>query len=162
MKPVVYQPIGIIHTPFTTTAGMPIQPRRAEGIPGRIEVFPEFSPGLQDLDGFSHIILIYHFDRAAAAKLRVVPFMDTMERGVFATRAPVRPNPIGLSIVRLRAVAGASLEIENVDILDGTPLLDLKPYVPDFDCFEATSIGWVGSSRWRMQGTRSDNRFQNR
>lgn len=161
MKQVVYQPIGIIHTPFTTAAGMPIQPRRAVGIPGRIEVFPKFSPGLQDVDGFSHIILIYHFDRAAAAKLRVVPFMDTMEQGVFPTRAPVRPNPIGLSIVRLRAVAGASLEIENVDMLDGRLEIEQRGYVPDFDCFEATSVGWVGSSRWRMQRTRSDDRFQN-
>ena len=159
MTAVVYRPIGVIHTPFITTAGMPIQPRGAPGVLGTVDVFEEFQAGLADLDGFSHVILLYHLHRASTTKLRVVPFLDTIERGIFATRAPVRPNPIGLSVVRLRSVSGGTLEVENVDILDGTPLLDIKPYVPDFDCFEVDSTGWYASSGRCLQEGRSDDRF---
>jgi len=156
---VVYQPIGIIHTPFVTMEGMPIQPRGALGVPGTVDVFPEFHPALADLDGFSHVILLYHLHRVSTMRLRVIPFLDTVERGVFATRAPVRPNPIGLSVVRLRSVSAGTLEVENVDILDGTPVLDIKPYVPDFDCFDVDSIGWYASIARGLQESRSDDRF---
>ena len=159
MTAVVYQPIGIIHTPFVTMEGMPIQPRGALGVPGTVDVLPEFHAALADLDGFSHVILLYHLHRVSTVKLRVIPFLDTVERGLFATRAPVRPNPIGLSVVRLRSVSAGTLEVENVDILDGTPLLDIKPYVPDFDCFDVDSIGWYASIARGLHESRSDDRF---
>jgi tRNA (adenine37-N6)-methyltransferase len=156
---VVYRPIGVIHTPFLTIGDMPIQPRGALGVQGTVEVLPEFHAALADLDGFSHLILLYHLHRVSTVKLRVIPFLDTKERGVFATRAPVRPNPIGLSVVRLRSVSAGTLDVENVDILDGTPLLDIKPYVPDFDCFDVDCIGWYASSGRCLQERRSDDRF---
>jgi tRNA-Thr(GGU) m(6)t(6)A37 methyltransferase TsaA len=159
MTAVVYRPIGVIHTPFVTVEGMPIQPRGALGVPGTVDVFPEFHAALADLDGFSHVILLYHLHQVSTVRLRVIPFLDTAERGVFATRAPVRPNPIGLSVVRLRSVSAGTLEVENVDILDGTPLLDIKPYVPDFDCFEVDSIGWYATSGRGLEERRSDDRF---
>jgi tRNA (adenine37-N6)-methyltransferase len=159
MTAVVYRPIGVIHTPFVTVEGMPIQPRGALGVPGTVNVLPEFHAALADLDGFSHVILLYHLHQVSTVRLRVIPFLDTVERGVFATRAPVRPNPIGLSVVRLRSVSAGTLEVENVDILDGTPLLDIKPYVPDFDCFDVDSIGWYAPSARCLQERRSDDRF---
>jgi len=155
-----YQPIGIIHSPFRKVEGMPIQPSGASGIQGTVEVHPEFAAGLKDLDGFSHIILLYHFHRVQGAKLLVTPFMDARPRGIFATRAPTRPNPIGLSIVRLVRVEENVLRIENVDILDGTPLLDIKPYVPEFDQYPADRVGWLGQARGQVHGKRSDDRFR--
>ena len=157
---ITYRPIGIIHSPFTDIAGMPIQPRGAAGVPGSVEVRPEFTAGLQDLAGFSHVILLYHFHRVREARLTVTPFLDAQPRGVFATRAPQRPNPIGLSIVKLLGIEGNILHIENVDILDGTPLLDIKPYVPEFDQHPAERIGWLEQARGRVQGQRSDDRFR--
>ena len=157
---ITYRPIGIIHSPFTDIAGMPIQPRGAAGVRGSVEVRPEFTAGLQDLAGFSHVILLYHFHRVREARLTVTPFLDAQPRGVFATRAPQRPNPIGLSIVKLLGIEGNILHIENVDILDGTPLLDIKPYVPEFDQHPAERIGWLEQARGRVQGQRSDDRFR--
>ena len=157
---ITYRPIGIIHSPFTDIAGMPIQPRGAASVPGTVEVGPEFAAGLQDLEGFSHVILLYHFHRVQEARLTVTPFLDAQPRGVFATRAPQRPNPIGLSIVKLLGIEGNILHIENVDILDGTPLLDIKPYVPEFDQHPAERIGWLEQARGRVQGQRSDDRFR--
>ena len=125
-----YQPIGIIHTPFSRPEGMPIQPAGAVGITGSVEVLEQFRPGLKDLDGFSHIILLYQFHRSQGFSLEIVPFLDSKPRGVFATRAPKRPNPIGLSVVHLLRIEHNILYIENVDILDRTPLLDIKPYIP--------------------------------
>ncbi len=153
-------PIGIIHTPFDDPAGMPIQPAGAAGIQGRIEIFPQFSGGLRDLEGFSHITLIYHFHRYEGYKLIVTPFMDTEPRGLFATRAPRRPNPLGLSTVKLIAVEGNILRIENPDILDGTPLLDIKPYVPDFDEPTDFRLGWLEQARERVRRKKSDDRFE--
>jgi tRNA-Thr(GGU) m(6)t(6)A37 methyltransferase TsaA len=138
---------------------MPIQPTAAVGIRGTVEVFPEFVDGLKDLDGFSHLILLYHFHRAGKARLTVTPFLDTDPRGLFATRAPSRPNPIGLSVVRLFSVEGNTLCIENVDIVDGTPLLDIKPYVPKSDHDEEVRIGWLASTSRKMGETRADSRF---
>ncbi|NWF91180.1 MAG: tRNA (N6-threonylcarbamoyladenosine(37)-N6)-methyltransferase TrmO [Ignavibacteriaceae bacterium] len=156
---VVYRPIGVIHTPFHAIEGMPIQPRGALGVPGTVDVLPEYHAALADLDGFSHVILLYHFHRVSGVKLRVIPFLDTVERGVFATRAPVRPNPIGLSVVRLRSILAGTLQVENVDVLDGTPLLDIKPYIPEFDSFGVDSIGWCDSSLRCLPEKRSDDRF---
>lgn len=120
--------IGLIHSPHRKSEGTPIQPRWASGSEGTVKVFPQFAPGLRDLDGFDRLWLLYWCDRARAARLEVVPYLDTLPHGVFATRAPTRPNPIGLSCVRLVAVAGALLHVAELDILDGTPLLDIKPY----------------------------------
>ena len=139
---------------------MPIQPAGADGVRGTIELLPEFVEGLKDLDGFSHVTLLYHLHRARDARLTVVPFMDTVPRGVFATRAPRRPNPIGLSTVRLVGIEGNVLTIENVDMLDGTPLLDIKPYSPEFDARTDVRIGWLEAARGRARGARSDDRFE--
>lgn len=154
-----YQQIGVIHSPFQEVEGMPIQPTGARGVQGTVEIFPEFSQGLQDLDGFSHIILLYHFHRSDEFTLLVTPFMDSVQRGVFATRAPKRPNPIGLSIVQLNKVHNQTLHIENVDILDGTPLLDIKPYVPEFDHHMVDRIGWLEQANRQVRGTKADGRF---
>lgn len=154
-----YQPIGVIHSPFKDIKGMPIQPPGAAGIRGTVEVWPEFAEGLKDLGGFSHIILIYHFHRVRESRLIVVPFLDPQPRGIFATRAPKRPNPIGLSIVGLLRVERNFLHIENVDILDGTPLLDIKPYVPEFDDHPAARVGWLEKTKGLVRKKRSDDRF---
>jgi len=157
---IVYRPIGVIHSPFTELAGMPIQPAGAVGVVGTAVLYPEFTPGLQDLDGFSHIILLYHLHRVEAASLMVTPFLDSRPRGVFATRAPRRPNPIGLSVVRLVRVEHNILHLVNVDILDGTPLLDIKPYVPEFDHQPETRTGWLAEAKGQVQNKKSDDRFR--
>jgi tRNA-Thr(GGU) m(6)t(6)A37 methyltransferase TsaA len=156
---VAYAPIGIIRSPHTSLAGMPIQPSGAKGIRGTVELFPEFQNGLKDLDGFSHIILLYHFHQSNGYSLSVVPFLDTRPRGVFATRAPKRPNPIGLSIVKLKKIEGSVLHIENVDVLDGTPLIDIKPFVPDFDGQTDVHAGWLETTQKAADAHRSDDRF---
>ena len=157
---IVYRPIGIIHTPFKEVENMPIQPSGAAGMHGTVDLYPEFAEGLKDLEGFSHLILLYHFHESRGHKLIVTPFLDSEPRGVFATRAPKRPNPIGLSIVRLVRIRGSTLDIENMDILDGTPLLDVKPYVPEFDYQEDCRIGWLEQVRGMVRERRSDDRFR--
>ena len=154
------KPIGTIHTPFTELAGMPIQPAGAVGVAGTVDVLEEYQPGLQDLNGFSHIVLLYVFHRSQGYKLQVVPFMDTKPHGLFATRAPKRPNPIGLSIVELARIEGGSLHVRNVDMLDGTPLLDIKPYVPEFDNQVHVRTGWLEHARKTVGKRQSDNRFR--
>lgn len=154
-----FRPIGTIHTPFTDRKGMPIQPAGGAGVQGTIEIFPGFRDGLADLDGFSHIVLLYHFHRSDGYKLRVTPFMDTVKRGLFATRAPRRPNAIGLSVVKLNKIEGCTLHIENIDILDGTPLLDIKPYVPEFDYVQDIRTGWLEHARRSIAKRQSDGRF---
>jgi len=145
IKEIRYKPIGIIHSPFKETNGMPIQPIGAKGILGSVEIFPEFCEGLKDIEGFSHIILVYHFHRSKGYSLLVKPFVDDKKRGVFATRAPRRPNPIGISVVRLVKVERCNLQVEGIDVLDGTPLLDIKPYVPEFDFEDRVKVrtGWL-------------------
>jgi len=155
-----YRVIGTIHSPFHDISGMPIQPGGAKGVRGRIEILPELIPALKDLEGFSHLILIYHFHRAGKFKSVVIPFLDDQPHGLFATRAPARPNPIGLSIVRLLSIEENQLHIENVDILDGTPLLDLKPYVPEFDHPEGSHVGWLEGFKGKAQQRKSDDRFR--
>ncbi len=137
-----YRPIGVIRSAHVAADQTPIQPVYAKGCMGRAEIFPEFEEGLCDLDGFSHVYLIYHFHRAGDVKLRVKPFLQDIEHGVFSTRAPCRPNPIGLSVVQLVRREGPVLHLEGVDILDGTPLLDIKPYTAKFDCIQTTRNGW--------------------
>jgi tRNA-Thr(GGU) m(6)t(6)A37 methyltransferase TsaA len=135
--------IGVIHTPHKQADGTPIQSAFAEGIEGVVEIFEPYVAGLKDLEGFERIWLIYWFDRSADWKPLVKPYMDTQQRGVFATRAPARPNPIGLSPVKLERIEGNKLYIRDVDMLDGTPLLDIKPYSPMFDRFDVSRSGWM-------------------
>jgi len=152
--------IGTIHTPFRHVAEMPVQPSGARGVPGRIELLPELVEGLRDLDGFSHIIVLYHFHRVTRSCLTVTPFLDPHPRGVFATRAPTRPNPIGLSVLALQGIDGSTLLVEDVDMLDGTPLLDIKPYVPEFDRPTEVRTGWLENAAGRSLAARSDGRFE--
>jgi len=156
---VTYHVIGVIHSPFVDPKGMPIQPTGMASAPGVAEVFTEFAEGLRDLDGFSHLILVYHMHEVRRASLTVTPFLGDQPRGVFATRAPTRPNPIGLSIVELIRIEGGQLHLANVDILDGTPLLDVKPYVPEFDRPRHVRTGWLGAARRRARAKKSDGRF---
>ena len=137
-----YAPIGVIRSNHTDPEKTPIQSVYVQGCPGTAEVLPEYVEGLKDLQGFSHLILIYHFHRADAARLIVQPFLQDVDHGVFSTRAPCRPNPIGLSIVELVGQEGGTLHLKGVDILDNTPLIDIKPYVGRFDRIEGTTDGW--------------------
>ena len=155
-----YHPIGIIHSPFTELSGMPIQPAGAAGVKGTVEVFPKYNDGIKDLEGFSHIIMLYHFHGSKGFKLHVVPFMDSTPRGVFAIRAPKRPNPIGLSVIKLQKIQDNILYVENVDILDGTPLLDIKPYIPEFDEQIEVRAGWLEEARKEVSKRKSDQRFK--
>jgi tRNA-Thr(GGU) m(6)t(6)A37 methyltransferase TsaA len=137
----VMRPIGTIHSPFHQKSETPIQSSRSEAA-GQVIVSPDFSPGLQDIEGFSHIILLYAFHDSQGYDLQVKPFLDDRLHGLFCTRYPRRPNPIGLSVVRLLERRENVLLIEGVDVLDGTPLLDIKPYVPDFDIRTDVRTGW--------------------
>ena len=137
------QAIGVIHSQYTQATGTPIQPCRAGQSPGYVMLQERFTAGLADLAGFDRIWLIYYFHRAAAAKLSVMPYLDTVMRGLFATRVPARPNPIGMSCVRLLNIEGNILRLGEVDILDGTPLLDIKPYVPHYDNYAVQRCGWM-------------------
>ncbi len=153
-----FRPIGIICTPFKQAAGTPIQSSVANGAEGTIELLPEFELGLRDLEGFDRIWLIYQFDRASAPQLVVRPYLDPSEHGIFATRSPARPNKIGMSSVRLLGINGHQLRIGDVDMLDGTPLLDIKPYVPAFDHFPITRTGWYKDRS--PAGAVADDRFE--
>lgn len=138
---IIMQPIGVIHSPFTEKGQTPIQASRSQAT-GAVEIDSKFLDGLQDLEGFSHIFLLYAFHCSSGYSLRVKPFLDHKEHGLFATRYPCRPNPIGISLVRLLSRKENILTIEGVDVLDNTPLLDIKPYVPDFDVRTDVRIGW--------------------
>ena len=154
-----YKQIGIIYSPFDNPKGVPIQSTSAKGINGKVEIFKEYQEGLKDLEGFSYIILLYHFHLAKNFKLKVKPFLDNDFHGVFATRAPARPNPIGISIVRLIKIEENILYIEDVDIVNGTPLLDIKPYVPQFDIKEVKKFGWLEKNIHKLNVLKDDGRF---
>lgn len=152
-----FQAIGLIHSLHHSAAQTPIQPVYAADFPGTVEIFPAFAAGLRDLDGYSHIYLLYVLDRAEKFSLTVKPFLQDVERGIFATRAPCRPNPIGMSIVPLLRIEGNILHVGSLDILDGTPLLDIKPYSHRFDCLTSTRNGWqddVDEKEARIRGRR--------
>ena len=151
--------IGVIHTPFENLEGMPIQPTGAVEVRGTIVINKEYEPGLKDIEGFSHLILLYAFHWSKGYDLLVEPFLDDQKRGLFATRAPRRPNPIGLSIVRLVERKGPVLTVKDIDVLNGTPLLDIKPYVPAFDVKTVTAVGWLEENQERAVSLKSDNRF---
>ena len=154
-----FAPIGTIRTPFTDLKNMPIQPKGARDIEGQVVINPEFTEGLKDLDGFSHVYLIYVFHEAQRTSLTVVPFMDTVPRGVFSTRSPLRPNKIGLSLVELLGVTGNVVRIKGADVLDATPLLDIKPYIKAFDYVVESRSGWMNAGATEVADKRSDDRF---
>ncbi len=159
MMDITYKPIGIIHSPFAEGRETPIQSTSAVGVSGSVEVFSEYARALKDLDGFSHIILLYHFHLSKGPSLIVKPFLDSELRGVFSTRSPSRPNNIGLSVMHLVGIEGNILYIEDVDIIDGTPLLDIKPYVPGFDIREVQRFGWLENNIHKLKHTKDDGRF---
>jgi len=154
------KPIGIIHSPHKSIEDMPIQPKGALDVVGYVIMDDKFVDGLQDLDGFSHIYLLYSFHKATRTELIVKPFMDTQTRGVFATRSPLRPNHIGISIVKLQKIHGNKIYIEGVDVLDGTPLFDIKPYMEKFDAVKDSTSGWLQASDEEIRDKRSDERFK--
>jgi tRNA-Thr(GGU) m(6)t(6)A37 methyltransferase TsaA len=152
--------IGIARTPFAEACGTPIQPFAAPGTAGTVEVFPEFAEGLRDLEGFERLWIVYWCHRACDASLTVVPYRDRAPHGVFATRAPARPNPIGLSCVRLLGVEGPMLHVAEIDILDGSPVLDVKPYVSQYDSYPDQRCGWLEALDPSRNVRVADNRFQ--
>jgi tRNA-Thr(GGU) m(6)t(6)A37 methyltransferase TsaA len=157
---VVYKPIGIIHSPFNNLEEMPIQPSSDASRPGTVEIYPEFVEGLKDLEGFSHIYLIYHLHKVNKSRLVVTPFLDKEPHGIFATRAPSRPNPIGLSLVKIVGLEGNLIHVDQVDVLDGTPLLDIKPYVPEFENVDFVQIGWLEKAKGQIRSRKADDRFK--
>ena len=150
--------IGVIHSAHPVATGTPVQVRYATNSIGEVELYPQFTAGLKDLAGFERIWLIYWFDRAGAARMEVTPYLDVESHGIFATRSPCRPNPIGFSPVRLLGIEGSVLRVADLDVLDGTPLLDIKPYVPAFDAHAARRIGWCSRISKDVTGT-ADERF---
>jgi len=159
MKKIVYTPIGLVFSPFKKPQDVPIQSSAAKGVKGHIEVNKDFEDSLKDLEGFSHLILLYHFHLAKPYSLLVKPFLDKKPHGLFSTRAPSRPNPIGISIVRLDKIEKNILHIQDVDIVNKTPLLDIKPYVPAFDQRETKKIGWLEKNITKLYSTKDDGRF---
>jgi len=160
MTTIQYRPIGIIHTAYKSPEGTPIQPPTSKGVESDVEVFENYTEGLTDLEGFSHIYLIYHFHLSRKFSLKVKPFLDDESHGLFATRAPSRPNAIGLSIVELIGTEKNILRVKNIDVLDGTPLLDIKPYVPGFDIRKVHRIGWMEKKIKNLDKTQDDGRFR--
>jgi tRNA-Thr(GGU) m(6)t(6)A37 methyltransferase TsaA len=156
---VIIEPIGIIHTPYSSKVGCPIQPLYAADAIGRVEVFAAYAAGLKDIEGFSHLYLLYHFDRAGEIELVRPTFLDDEPHGVFATRHPCRPNSIGISIVRLKERVGNLLVVEGIDVLDKTPLLDIKPYVPEFENAHDVRVGWLEQAKGQIRTRKSDKRF---
>lgn len=153
------KPIGIIHSPFNNKKEMPIQSVGAKQIKGYLEIYPEFLPGIKDLDGFSHIFVIYQFHKNKDFKLITIPFLDNTERGVFSTRAPKRPNPIGLSIFKILSIENEKIYVSGIDVLNETPLLDIKPYVSKFDVINNTKNGWLENVMHKSEDYKSDDRF---
>ena len=156
---IIFRPIGIIHSPFKKPRGTPIQPIGARDVRGTIEVFPEYIGGLKDVQGFSHIIVICHLHLSGEAALEVKSFLDDQFHGVFATRSPARPNPVGISVMRLDRIEENVLHIQDVDLVDGTPLIDIKPYVPEFNVRVAERTGWLGRNVHKLPESRDDGRF---
>ena len=162
MNPVQFEPIGVVRSPFQAPAGMPIQPPAARGVQGRVVLRQELEAGLADIEGFSHLLLIYHLHRAPAGHQAGIASLEQTTQRLLAAGAPTRPNPIGLSLVRLVRREAGILHVEDVDVLDGTPLLDIKPYVPAFDAASDVRIGWFEGRMDALSGTRADGRFSGR
>ena len=160
MLNISYKPIGIVHSPFTKPEGTPIQSAVSKNSEAVIEIYPEFEEGLRDLEHFSHIYILFHLHLAEKKELTVIPFLDTTPHGVFATRSPGRPNSIGISVVCLDKIESNMLYVKNIDILDGSPVLDIKPYIPQFDVFETTKNGWFEKNVHKMESQKDDGRFK--
>jgi tRNA-Thr(GGU) m(6)t(6)A37 methyltransferase TsaA len=160
MDEITFRPIGTIYTPFKEPVGMPIQTSGGLGVKGTIKIDQEFIPALKDLEGFSHIILLYYFHRSKGYSNEVIPFLNNRYRGVFSTRAPRRPNNIGLSVVRLMKITEGTLFVENLDIIDETPLLDIKPYVPAVDSVVVDRIGWLEGKENEFLQKKANENFQ--
>jgi len=158
METVHYRPIGVISSPFKENVGIPRQSAGARDIKGTIEIFDEFLEGLKDLDGFSHIVVIFHLHRVKNPSLKAHPPWDGKEHGVFATRSPYRPNPIGVSVIRLERIERNVLQISGIDMADGTPVLDIKPYIPDLNPTEDVRIGWLSDNVEGMNKSKSGDR----
>jgi tRNA (adenine37-N6)-methyltransferase len=156
---ITYTPIGYFRSPFAEVSGMPIQPVGGVHFRAEIEILPEFRGGLKDLEGFSHVFVLSHLHRIQGYDLIVKPFLDNEPHGIFATRSPKRPNPIGLSVMRLKEVTAETVIVEGIDVLDQTPVLDIKPYVADFDCCDADRFGWFAGKSANAVHHRSDERF---
>jgi tRNA-Thr(GGU) m(6)t(6)A37 methyltransferase TsaA len=154
---IVYQPIGTVHTPYQSPDGMPVQASRSDKAPGTVVLDEAYVEGLADLEGFSHVILVCHLHLARPYRLRVTPYLDDVPRGLFATRAPARPNPVGISVVALERIDGPTLYVRGIDLIDGTPLLDIKPWVGEFDEPAQVRFGWLEAARARRRA--SDGRF---
>ena len=159
MHSITYHPIGIVHSPFKSPEGTPIQSVAAKGTEAIIEIFPQFSEGLTDLEHFSHIYILFDLHLAQKKELMVVPFSDNKPHGIFATRSPGRPNSIGISVVILDRIENNKLHVKNIDILDGSPVLDIKPYIPQFDVFENVESGWFPKNKETIENKIDDGRF---
>ena len=157
---IIYKPIGVIYSPFKSIEGIPIQPAGANGIKGKVKVYKKYLNGLINLEGFSHIILLYHFHLSNGYSLKVIPFLKNQEQGVFATRAPKRPNQIGISVVKIDKIEGNIINISNVDIINGTPLLDIKPFASFFDNVKNEKNGWLFEKINDVNKIKSDKRFK--
>jgi tRNA-Thr(GGU) m(6)t(6)A37 methyltransferase TsaA len=162
MPEITYRPIGIVHSPYSNPEGTPIQAKTDQDNTAAIEIYPEYVEGLKDLNGFSHVYVLFHMHLTRARPLTVIPFLDTQPHGVFATRSPARPNPIGLSVVLLESISDNMLYIKHIDILDGSPVLDIKPYIMQFDVFETSRNGWLDGNMHKLAQQRDDGRFKHK
>ena len=159
MRVLTYKSIGVVHSPFKEPKNVPIQATASKVTAGTLEIYPDYTEGLRDLDDFSHLILLYHFHIIKDGTLMVKPFLDAQLHGVFATRSPARPNKVGISIVRLTRIENNILYVQDVDIIDETPLIDIKPFVPEFDCRKTTKIGWYSGKIGKLEVIKDDGRF---
>ncbi len=159
MSAITYTPIGVVHSPFKEPKNVPIQASVSKDTEGTIEIYPQYTQGLSDLEGFSHILVFYHFHLAKFSSLTVKPFLDDKTHGVFATRSPARPNRLGISALRLTKREANILHVADLDILDASPVLDVKPFVPEFDCRQPTSVGWFSTQLHKLEAARDDGRF---
>lgn len=155
----IIEPIGMIYTPFKELENMPIQPKGASNTIGKLIIDQKYADGLKDLDGFSHIYLIYHFHKANRTELVTTPFMDSVPRGIFSTRSPLRPSHIGISITKIISIQDNIVTIEGIDILNETPLIDIKPYIPEFESVVDVKTGWMNKNDTDVKLKLSDNRF---
>lgn len=156
---ICYTPIGVVHSSFKESKGTPAQPVAAPQSIGKIEIFEQYCEGLTDLEGFSHLIVLFHMHLINKHPLKVIPFLDTVEHGVFATRSPGRPNPIGYSVVKLDRIENNILHVSGVDIIDNSPILDIKPYVNSFDFRRADKCGWFDTVEINLSKAKDDGRF---
>jgi tRNA (adenine37-N6)-methyltransferase len=156
---ITFKPIGIVHSPYKEPKNVPIQAIASNGTEGTIEIYPQYTEGLRDIEGFSHLIVLFHLHLVTGSPLVVKPFLDDQMHGVFATRSPSRPNKIGFSVVQLIKKEGNILYIKDLDMIEGTPVIDIKPYIPEFDSIQYAKTGWFANKISKLETTRDDGRF---